>query len=84
MMFAFANLIIHSLFKTDDKNVWQNNTSSYLDLSPLYGCSLEEQLTVRNIDGRGLLYPDTFADQRLLMMPPATPALLIMFSRNHK
>ncbi|KAG8898025.1 hypothetical protein FRB99_007720, partial [Tulasnella sp. 403] len=39
LLFAFANLIIHSLFKTDEKFKHINNTSSYLDLSPLYGDS---------------------------------------------
>ncbi|KAG8952208.1 hypothetical protein FRC04_004915 [Tulasnella sp. 424] len=83
LLFAFANLIIHSLFKTDEikKNI--NNTSSYLDLSPLYGDSEAIQKTVRQCDGRGLLWEDCFADQRMLMMPPSTPALLIMFCRNH-
>ncbi|KAG9014307.1 hypothetical protein FRB90_005401 [Tulasnella sp. 427] len=83
LFFAFANLIIHSLFKTDEKNKFINNTSAYLDLSPLYGDSEAIQKTVRQCDGRGLLWEDCFADQRLLMMPPSTPAMLVMFCRNH-
>ncbi|KAG9026836.1 hypothetical protein FRB95_008385 [Tulasnella sp. JGI-2019a] len=83
LLFAFANIVIHSLFKTDEKKPFINNTSSYLDLSPLYGDSDAVQKSVRVLDGRGLLHEDTFADNRLLMMPPSTPALLIMFSRNH-
>lgn len=84
LFFAFANIIIHSLFKTDERQAFLNDTSSYLDLSPLYGDSDATQESVRVLDGRGLLFEDTFADNRLLMMPPSTPALLIMFSRNHK
>lgn len=30
-----------------------------------------------------LLQEDTFADERLLMMPEATGALLVLFCRNH-
>ncbi|KAG8943980.1 hypothetical protein FRC03_002213, partial [Tulasnella sp. 419] len=82
--FAFANLVIHSLFHTDhnsDEGI--NKTSSYLDLSPIYGNNQEEQDSVRIKDGYGRIYPDTFADKRLLRMPPSTPALLVLFCRNH-
>ena len=61
-----------------------NDTSSYLDLSPLYGHNQAAQDTVRQKSlGRGLLYPDTFAEERLLFLPPAASALLVVFSRNH-
>ncbi|KAF5365312.1 hypothetical protein D9758_005455 [Tetrapyrgos nigripes] len=33
--------------------------------------------------GRGLLYPDTFSEERLLFLPPASSALLVILSRNH-
>lgn len=33
--------------------------------------------------GRGLLYPDTFSEDRLGFFPPAASALLVIFSRNH-
>jgi len=33
--------------------------------------------------GRGLLYPDTFSEERLLFLPAATSVLLVLFSRNH-
>jgi hypothetical protein len=33
--------------------------------------------------GRGLLYPDTFAEERLVLVPPAATALLVLFNRNH-
>ncbi|KAG8910032.1 hypothetical protein FRC01_006585 [Tulasnella sp. 417] len=85
--FAFANLVIHSLFWTtfenEDRTQPINKVSSYLDLSPLYGSSEEELSRLRLNDGTGRIHPDTFADHRVLMMPPSTPALLVMFSRNH-
>jgi len=34
-------------------------------------------------DGRGLLYPDVFAEDRLLLLPPAVCVILVLFSRNH-
>lgn len=61
-----------------------NNTTSYLDLSPLYGTNLSEQNMVRNkAEGRGLLWNDAFAEDRLVLVPPAASALLVVFSRNH-
>ena len=33
--------------------------------------------------GCGLLYPDTFSEERLTFLPPASSALLVLFSRNH-
>ena len=33
--------------------------------------------------GRGLLYPDTFSEERLLFLPPAASVLLVILSRNH-
>ncbi|KZV98733.1 heme peroxidase [Exidia glandulosa HHB12029] len=83
MFFAFANIIIHSLFRTSRQQNTINDTSSYLDLSPLYGHNEEQQNNVRIKDGRGLMKEDTFADERLLMMPEATGALLVLFCRNH-
>ena len=41
------------------------------------------QNRVRDKSGRGLLYPDTFAEDRLMLAPPAVIALLVIFSRNH-
>lgn len=61
-----------------------NDTSSYLDLSIVYGHNQATQDGVRDKSkGRGLLYPDTFAEERLLFLPPASSALLVLFSRNH-
>lgn len=33
--------------------------------------------------GRGLIYPDTFADEGLGFLPPAVGALIVVFNRNH-
>lgn len=83
LFFAFANLIIHSLFNTSHADSSINDTSSYLDLSPLYGMDQDGQDQVRRRDGTGRLWNDTFADSRLLAMPPSVCALLVVFSRNH-
>ncbi|KAF9447624.1 heme peroxidase [Macrolepiota fuliginosa MF-IS2] len=83
LFFAFANLIIHDIFNTNRSDWRTNDASSYLDLSILYGSSEEQLSKVRTFDGSGRLMPDTFADGRLLMMPPASCALLVLLSRNH-
>jgi hypothetical protein len=83
LFFAFANLVIHSIFSTDPNDWGINNVSSYLDLSILYGNSEKEVDNVRTNDGTGKLKPDCFADSRLLRMPPASCALLILLNRNH-
>ena len=62
LTFAFASLVTHSLFRTNPLDWTKNNTSSYLDLSPLYGFNQLTQDQVRDkAKGRGLLYPDTFS-----------------------
>ncbi|KAL0577268.1 hypothetical protein V5O48_004725 [Marasmius crinis-equi] len=82
--FAFASLVTHSLFRSNTKDWSQNDTSSYLDLTPLYGISQETQDQVRDkAAGRGYLYPDTFSEERLLFLPPCASVLLVIFSRNH-
>jgi hypothetical protein len=83
MMFSFAALVIHSVFRTSHYDVNINETSSYVDLSPLYGHNQQAQDRVRVRDGRGLLYPDVFAEDRLLLLPPAVCVILVLFSRNH-
>ena len=83
LFFAFADLVIHSIFHTDHGDWTKNKTSSYLDLSILYGNNQKQQDSVRRKDGSGKLHNDVFADGRLLMMPPATCALLVLLSRNH-
>jgi len=87
-LFYFAALIIHDLFNTmpkgqaDISEVIINQTSSYLDLSPLYGNSQVDQCKIRTMSS-GMLKPDTFSDSRALLMTPGLSGLLIMFSRNH-
>jgi cytochrome P450 len=83
LMFSFAALVIHSVFRTDHKNPNINMTSGYVDLAPLYGNDQAMQDKIRIKDGRGCLHPDTFAEDRLLLLPPATAVLLVLFNRNH-
>lgn len=104
LIFAFAAIVTHSLFRTDHRNIHINNASSFLDLSPLYGDStcrfhsgvaLVTDIPSPSLDqaaqdkvrdkatGRGLLYPDTFSEERLLFLPAAASVLLVIFSRNH-
>lgn len=84
MTFAYASLVTHQLFRTNPRDMSKNDTSSYLDLSVLYGTSQDQQDLVRDKKkGRGLLYPDAFAEDRLVFVPPAATALLVLFSRNH-
>ncbi|KAI0059735.1 linoleate diol synthase [Artomyces pyxidatus] len=83
MMFSFAALVVHTVFRTSHQDVRINETSSYADLAPLYGNNQDAQDKVRVRDGRGLLFPDTFSEDRLLMLPPAVCALLVLFNRNH-
>ncbi|KAI5116947.1 hypothetical protein M0805_003675 [Coniferiporia weirii] len=83
LMFSFAALVIHTCFRTSHTDWNINETTSYVDLTPLYGFDQKTQDTVRVRDGRGLLHPDSFAEDRLLLLPPAVCVLLVLFSRNH-
>jgi linoleate 10R-lipoxygenase len=84
MTFAFASLVTHMLFRTDRVDPTINNTTSYLDLSILYGVNQAQQNSVRDKDkGCGFLFPDAFAEDRLVLVPPAATALLVILSRNH-
>ncbi|KAH7919845.1 heme peroxidase [Leucogyrophana mollusca] len=83
LFFAFADLIIHSIFCTDSQDWNINNASSYLDLSVIYGNSQDQVDSVRRKDGTGRLWEDVFADSRLLFMPPSVCALAILMSRHH-
>lgn len=69
LLFAFAGIIVHDLFRTSDKDKDVAATSSYLDLSPLYGSTQEAQNSVRTmVDGK--LKTDTFAEVRFINQPP--------------
>ena len=72
-----------SIFRTSHRDVNINETSSYVDLAPLYGNNQEMQDKLRVRNGRGLLRPDVFAEDRLLLLPPGVCALLVLFNRNH-
>ncbi|KAK0388546.1 hypothetical protein NLU13_4789 [Sarocladium strictum] len=84
MLIYHATIIIHDIFRTNDNDKNISDSSSYLDLSPLYGYTKEMQRKVR--DGRyklGLLKPDTFAEDRLLRQPPGVCIMLVMYNRYH-
>ncbi|KAL2127864.1 hypothetical protein VTI74DRAFT_10040 [Chaetomium olivicolor] len=82
ILWYWASIIIHDLFWTDYRDMNKSKTSSYLDLSPLYGSNQAMQDTIRTFKD-GKLKPDCFADKRLLGMPPGVGVLLIMFNRVH-
>ncbi|KAK6220734.1 hypothetical protein LQW54_001925 [Pestalotiopsis sp. IQ-011] len=82
MFFAFATVVIHECFQTNRKDPFINETSSYVDLSTLYGNTADDQKRVRTYEN-GFLYPDSIASERIMMMPPPVVAVLIMFSRHH-
>lgn len=70
------------LFQTDRDDPTITLTSSYLDLSPLYGNNQEEQNAVRTFKD-GKLKPDCFSTKRVLGFPPGVGVILIMFNRFH-
>ncbi|KAK4998994.1 hypothetical protein LTR66_001873 [Elasticomyces elasticus] len=82
LFFSFATIVIHECFQTSRTDPWINETSSYVDLSTLYGNADKEQKRVRTYTN-GRIFPDSIASERIMMMPPGVVALLIMFSRNH-
>ena len=67
------------LFLTDGNS---SRTSSYLDLSPLYGNNQEQQDVMRTHKD-GMILADCFSEKRLLGFPPGVGALLICFNRFH-
>ncbi|EER41266.1 linoleate diol synthase [Histoplasma capsulatum var. duboisii H88] len=75
-------LLFDHIFRTDRRDMNINNNSSYLDLSPLYGSSLEDQLKIRTMKN-GFLKPDTFHDERLIGQAPGANVLLVLYSRFH-
>jgi len=83
LFFAFADLIIHSIFNTNSLDWTINDASSYLDLSIVYGSSVEQVESMRKKDGTGKIWNDAFADGRLHFMPPSVFALVVLFRRHH-
>lgn len=84
MLIYHATIIIHDIFRTNDRDKNISDTSSYLDLSPLYGFTDEMQRKVRDNEYKlGLLKPDTFAEDRLLRQPPGVCIMLVMYNRYH-
>lgn len=65
MLFYHASIIIHDIFRTNRTDMNKSDTSSYLDLAPLYGSSFKDQLEIRTMK-EGRLKPDTFHKKRLL------------------
>ncbi|KAI1331626.1 linoleate diol synthase [Xylariaceae sp. FL0255] len=82
ILWYWADIVIHDLFWTDLQDITKTKTSSFLDLSPLYGSNQEMQDSIRTFKD-GLMKPDTFADKRLLGQPPGVSVILIMFNRFH-
>ncbi|KAF2456698.1 fatty acid oxygenase PpoC [Lineolata rhizophorae] len=82
ILFYWASIIIHDLFQTDHTDFNMSKTSSYLDLSPLYGDTQEDQGQIRTFKD-GKLKPDCFSEDRMLGLPPGCGVLLIMFNRFH-
>jgi hypothetical protein len=74
LFFSFATIVIHECFQTSRKDPWINETSSYVDLSTLYGNTEKEQKRVRTYIN-GLIHPDSIASERIMMMPPGVIAL---------
>ena len=82
MLFYHATIIIHDVFRSNRYNPNISDTSSYVDLAPLYGSSVADQAQVRAFQG-GLLKPDTFFEERLLAQPAGVNVMLVLYSRFH-
>ncbi|RFU32277.1 hypothetical protein B7463_g4075, partial [Scytalidium lignicola] len=82
MLFYHAAIIVHDIFRTNRTDMNKSDTSSYLDLAPLYGSSLRDQLEIRTMK-EGKLKPDTFHEKRLLGQPAGVNVMLVLYSRFH-
>ncbi|RCH89212.1 hypothetical protein CU098_007924, partial [Rhizopus stolonifer] len=82
LLLYLAIVITHDLFHTDPTDPQRNLTTGYADLSVLYGNNREQQLSIRQMK-EGLLNPDQWCDNRLVVQPAGVSALLVLFSRNH-
>ena len=84
MLLYHATIIIHDIFRTNDSDKNISDSSSYLDLSPLYGYTEEMTRKIRDDKYKlGLLKPDTFAEDRLVRQPPGVCIMLVMYNRYH-
>ncbi|KAI9667934.1 MAG: hypothetical protein M1821_000754 [Bathelium mastoideum] len=84
MLIYHATIIIHDIFRTNDNDKNISDSSSYLDLSPLYGYTMDMQRKIRDDKYKlGLLKPDAFAEDRLLRQPPGVCVMLVMYNRYH-
>jgi linoleate 10R-lipoxygenase len=68
------------LFQTDHRNPHISQTSSYLDLSILYGDNQEDQDHIRTFQD-GKIKPDCYSEPRLLAFPAVCSVLLVMLNR---
>jgi linoleate 10R-lipoxygenase len=82
MLFYHAAIIIHDIFRTRRTDMNKSDTSSYLDLAPLYGSSLTDQLEIRTMK-EGKLKPDTFHENGLLGQPAGVNVMLVLYSQFH-
>jgi hypothetical protein len=82
LFFSFATIVIYECSQTSRTDPFINETSSYIDLSTLYGNTKEEQKRVRTYQN-GTIFPDSVASERIMIMPPGVIAVLLMFSRKH-
>ena len=82
MVFLHFTVLTADLFRTSHTDPNISTTSSYLDLSPLYGSNQAEQDTVRTYQD-GKLKPDCYTEYRLGAFPPGVGVLLLCFNRFH-
>ena len=80
IFFDWASFIIHDLLQTDHHDYSISQTSSYLDLSILYGDNQDDQDQMRTFKD-GMIKADCFSESRLLAFPPACGTMLIMLNR---
>lgn len=73
---------VSDVFRTNEYDYNNVDSSFYLDLGPLYGHNEEQQAAVRTfVDGK--LKPDTFSEVKILGYPPGVCTLLVSFNRYH-
>jgi hypothetical protein len=60
MVYYIASIITHDCFRTSFTDFNISETSSYLDLAPLYGSNFEEQKLMRTFEN-SRLKPDCFS-----------------------